>query len=100
CVDRTFLFWCPGELCMAASMLGRWRSSPPCVQRLQIVHLYKGWRNNRRSTQIACHSLVSAHAEPGRYQEAWQESDLTSTRLNSSHVKISYAVFCLKKKTL
>src|SRR5690606_41693834 len=27
------------------------------------------------------------------------ELDRKSTRLNSSHVKISYAVFCLKKKT-
>src|SRR5699024_1501460 len=27
------------------------------------------------------------------------ESDRKSTRLNSSHVSISYAVFCLKKKT-
>src|SRR5690606_41665337 len=27
------------------------------------------------------------------------ERDRKSTRLNSSHVKISYAVFCLKKKT-
>src|SRR5690606_40967490 len=27
------------------------------------------------------------------------EIDRKSTRLNSSHVKISYAVFCLKKKT-
>src|SRR5690606_41830849 len=26
--------------------------------------------------------------------------DRKSTRLNSSHVKISYAVFCLKKKTM
>src|SRR5690349_22125199 len=26
-------------------------------------------------------------------------SDRKSTRLNSSHVEISYAVFCLKKKT-
>src|SRR5690606_41523806 len=26
------------------------------------------------------------------------DSGLRSTRLNSSHVKISYAVFCLKKK--
>src|SRR5690606_2535086 len=26
------------------------------------------------------------------------EKDRKSTRLNSSHVKISYAVFCLKKK--
>src|SRR5207302_7058253 len=29
-----------------------------------------------------------------------QEVDPKSTRLNSSHVKISYAVFCLKKKNL
>src|SRR5690349_22967315 len=27
------------------------------------------------------------------------EQDRKSTRLNSSHVEISYAVFCLKKKT-
>src|SRR5690606_40353193 len=30
---------------------------------------------------------------------AW-EQDRKSTRLNSSHVKISYAVFCLKNKVL
>src|SRR3712207_8139580 len=28
------------------------------------------------------------------------EEDRKSTRLNSSHANISYAVFCLKKKTL
>src|SRR5690606_17153341 len=28
----------------------------------------------------------------------WLAQDRKSTRLNSSHVKISYAVFCLKKK--
>src|SRR5699024_12644969 len=28
----------------------------------------------------------------------WLPSDRKSTRLNSSHVSISYAVFCLKKK--
>src|SRR5690606_41536396 len=28
----------------------------------------------------------------------WCRRDRKSTRLNSSHVKISYAVFCLKKK--
>src|SRR5699024_12764398 len=38
-------------------------------------------------------------------QHAWfrealnKERDRKSTRLNSSHVSISYAVFCLKKKT-
>src|SRR5690349_23807872 len=29
-----------------------------------------------------------------------QRQDRKSTRLNSSHVEISYAVFCLKKKTI
>src|SRR3712207_6977880 len=33
---------------------------------------------------------------PGLMQEA--RSDRKSTRLNSSHANISYAVFCLKKK--
>src|SRR5690606_41577236 len=35
-------------------------------------------------------AAAAAEIEPGR--------DRKSTRLNSSHVKISYAVFCLKKK--
>src|SRR5207249_12280248 len=35
--------------------------------------------------------------EAGRVPEV---RDRKSTRLNSSHVSISYAVFCLKKKTL
>src|SRR5690625_790352 len=30
---------------------------------------------------------------------SYTETDRKSTRLNSSHVAISYAVFCLKKKT-
>src|SRR3712207_8946841 len=29
----------------------------------------------------------------------WDDRDRKSTRLNSSHANISYAVFCLKKKT-
>src|SRR3712207_8340558 len=33
-----------------------------------------------------------------RDEEAEQEQDRKSTRLNSSHANISYAVFCLKKK--
>src|SRR5699024_11425957 len=33
----------------------------------------------------------------GTHQELLQNRDRKSTRLNSSHVSISYAVFCLKK---
>src|SRR3989442_4197456 len=37
---------------------------------------------------------------PGTGNQPFQWSqDRKSTRLNSSHVRISYAVFCLKKKT-
>src|SRR5690606_39826934 len=34
-----------------------------------------------------------------RRREGLRQRDRKSTRLNSSHVKISYAAFCLKKKT-
>src|SRR5690625_5836187 len=40
--------------------------------------------------------------DPVSYSSSWrapEEGDRKSTRLNSSHVAISYAVFCLKKKT-
>src|SRR5438067_7098489 len=38
---------------------------------------------------------------PGRHPRGHRDAarDRKSTRLNSSHVSISYAVFCLKKKT-
>ena len=47
---------------------------------------------------IECDGLANDKGEvlAGLYNEA----DRKSTRLNSSHVVISYAVFCLKKKTL
>src|SRR5690349_23109828 len=32
------------------------------------------------------------------FDREWTQPDRKSTRLNSSHVEISYAVFCLKKK--
>src|SRR5207302_10970516 len=40
--------------------------------------------------------LAQAHMEPRALERIL--GDRKSTRLNSSHVKISYAVFCLKKK--
>src|SRR3989442_14106137 len=40
-----------------------------------------------------------AHGEPANKRlERTAQRDRKSTRLNSSHVRISYAVFCLKKK--
>src|SRR5690606_41183117 len=42
--------------------------------------------------------LAGLHAAASGY-DILSHKDRKSTRLNSSHVKISYAVFCLKKKT-
>src|SRR5207253_9690737 len=38
-------------------------------------------------------------ANPALVRQGLRTRDRKSTRLNSSHVAISYAVFCLKKKT-
>src|SRR5207249_5221518 len=53
---------------------------------------------NRRDSgpgiRLLSHKAERAHA--ARLGQEWE--DRKSTRLNSSHVSISYAVFCLKKK--
>src|SRR5207249_9702582 len=43
--------------------------------------------------------LAALRVQDGYLEEGLTILDRKSTRLNSSHVSISYAVFCLKKKT-
>src|SRR3712207_8551887 len=50
----------------------------------------------RGSGFIACRSPPVAHV--ASWSSTRVEVDRKSTRLNSSHANISYAVFCLKKK--
>src|SRR5690606_40950250 len=50
-------------------------------------------RDERRGQPV-----VEAPVRARREVDRGEEVDRKSTRLNSSHVKISYAVFCLKKK--
>src|SRR3712207_7496817 len=45
-------------------------------------------------------AVLRAAAVPGGVVEVGQTQDRKSTRLNSSHANISYAVFCLKKKNI
>src|SRR5256885_12358260 len=49
------------------------------------------------STEALAAQLVGLLREPDRCRRLG-ERDRKSTRLNSSHLVISYAVFCLKKK--
>src|SRR5438874_4021110 len=52
----------------------------------------QGGRCRRRSNAFDRRKAPGPQERPGR------RGDRKSTRLNSSHVEISYAVFCLKKK--
>src|SRR3712207_8709616 len=68
------------------STCGGWRVTAP---------LLTGWRR-----RPACVSATPPppSTPPGRSTTSPPPTDRKSTRLNSSHANISYAVFCLKKK--
>src|SRR5205807_6255762 len=51
-----------------------------------------------RGVHPAGRNDVSGERSPGPRVENRNRGDRKSTRLNSSHLVISYAVFCLKKK--
>src|SRR3712207_7809391 len=49
-------------------------------------------------SSILADALDGALGRTDEEQEVVESTDRKSTRLNSSHANISYAVFCLKKK--
>src|SRR5204863_9180912 len=53
-------------------------------------------RGLRLAHRLAHRQRLLRGRGPARRRSRWR--DRKSTRLNSSHVEISYAVFCLKKK--
>src|SRR5690606_39421623 len=94
----------------------------PCGGRLEVFHTTCGWfadkcvdnrrdalrdglvkmggekftRPSRRSRQSADVPRGGRRSRDSRHGSIVAWRDRKSTRLNSSHVKISYAVFCLK----
>src|SRR5688500_19071919 len=85
---------------------------PPCSALFPYTTLFRSRRG--AMCWLACHGFVSAPNRSmspelyGRVQSVRIRpvaqltccSDRKSTRLNSSHLVISYAVFCLKKKII
>src|SRR5437773_12070299 len=51
-----------------------------------------------RGGEHMCERLDEEHVRPAELPRLRAIRDRKSTRLNSSHITISYAVFCLKKK--
>src|SRR5256885_6399911 len=84
---------------------------PPGFLKTEPAH---GWSNGvpalRHRSSRACNSLslaggssmsasfASTTITVPRFEDRYLNLDRKSTRLNSSHLVISYAVFCLKKK--
>src|SRR5438874_3021257 len=54
--------------------------------------------DGNRPGAVTVRSFKGGASAPPLSGAAGTERDRKSTRLNSSHVEISYAVFCLKKK--
>src|SRR3712207_8113762 len=80
------------------------RSIPVVERRLVASRL-----TDRNVSSTAARAQVASVLEPGADAEEQDpqvvlaeeaEQDRKSTRLNSSHANISYAVFCLKKKKM
>src|SRR3712207_6929692 len=78
--------FCDGVTCRLRSALV---NQPVSNDRLR-------WFGRRNHQQ--CAIGVAQHADRGGAE--MHEADRKSTRLNSSHANISYAVFCLKKKKI
>src|SRR2546429_9511299 len=70
-----------------------------CVLHIDAVKHVNGllWIRGRRWERVCRAELIALSNVGGRI-DALGTRDRKSTRLNSSHGYISYAVFCLKKK--
>src|SRR5438067_9035430 len=71
---------------------------PPRSTLFPYTTLFRSVQNKRvTAREVADHFHVAINTASNRLASL-AELDRKSTRLNSSHVSISYAVFCLKKK--
>src|SRR5260221_8958994 len=81
------------KLCLedADNRLRETQFTQPSLYVVNALHYYKAVSQGVLPDYLAGHSL-------GEYNALLAAGDRKSTRLNSSHTVISYAVFCLKKK--
>src|SRR2546430_7130037 len=68
------------------------------LEEVQYDSMFSFKYSPRPNTPSLSMSDSISEEEKGRRLAILQDQDRKSTRLNSSHSQISYAVFCLKKK--
>src|SRR3712207_7144092 len=77
------------------------RSREPALAQRLFGRLVTGGDDGRvlrHGVEVGRVRYVTHACLPGRFDGGAVLGDRKSTRLNSSHANISYAVFCLKKK--
>src|SRR5258707_3693121 len=67
---------------------------PPRSTLFPYTTLFRSVFHEPRAVRLVVHGAV----QDSRRHDPGAREDRKSTRLNSSHANISYAVFCLKKK--
>src|SRR2546426_6855654 len=96
--------WHECGLCGGRFQYGPHRYEGHFIARYKLVACDGCWHGNAGGWGPAAEPKVLAHlkrnwiAVPERNEKGLLPRDRKSTRLNSSHLVISYAVFCLKKK--
>src|SRR5207253_8948704 len=81
----------------AATPAARHRPPAAAAMAAQMAGLASHTADSTHQSGSAGSQVVVSARQPTRNASV-PEKDRKSTRLNSSHVAISYAVFCLKKK--
>src|SRR5947209_8632758 len=92
---------CPQHGAAAQASRAAIRQRPPTDRREDRTGMApsRGWAlRNIRDLRTECTLVAAQLQENNRQQDKHSPLDRKSTRLNSSHANISYAVFCLKKK--
>src|SRR5437773_12436475 len=71
---------------------------PPSPTLFPYTTLFRSSPGSTRSSRTACSTTCPLRCSGTAFSSTAAGRDRKSTRLNSSHITISYAVFCLKKK--
>src|SRR5260221_8932413 len=74
-------------------------STGGCAGNSFAISFISGRKHSEEGGNCHCSSPISVHLNKIHMRKI-TEIDRKSTRLNSSHTVISYAVFCLKKKNI
>src|SRR5205807_9794111 len=73
-------------------------SSPPPTSEIYSLSLHDALPIFSKTAEAIDTPRSNLYKKLEQYQISQESEDRKSTRLNSSHLVISYAVFCLKKK--